>query len=203
MSKNHFHRQEGAEQLHDLHVTAHILRAKECLAMGAHDLAVKDMLLADEYPENHMVGKDTAYSRNPQIYYYTGLAYELGGEKKLARELYQKSIAATSQDPANRYYKALSYQKLKKDREAEALLEEIIRTGEERISSTGEVDFFAKFGEDLTESQRQAAGYYLMGLGYMGKAEASKAREYLDKASSLDVGQLWARVYLEELTHGQ
>jgi tetratricopeptide (TPR) repeat protein len=203
MNTNHFHRQEGAEQLHGLHVTAHVLRAKGSLAMGAHDLAVKDMLLADEYPENHMVGRDTAYARNPQIYYYTGLAYELGGEKKLAREFYHKSVSATSQDPAYRFYKALSCQKLKRDREAETLLDEIIRAGEQQLGSAGEVDFFAKFGDDLTETQRQASGYYLMGLGYMGKAETSRAKEYFEKASSLDVGQLWARVYLEELGFGQ
>jgi tetratricopeptide (TPR) repeat protein len=201
MNNTHFHRQEGAEQLHELHVTAHILRAKESLARGSHDKAVQDMLLADTYPENHMVGRDTAYDRNPQIYYYTGLAYELDGDKKLAKEYYHKSIRAASRDPGGQYYKALSYMKLKQKKAAVALLEEIIKMGEERVSSPGEVDFFAKFGDDMTDHQRMAAGYYLMGLGYMGKSEIPRAKECFEKSAGLDIGRLWARVYLNELNN--
>ena len=199
MDNNNFYRQEGAEQLHGLHVTAHVLRAKEALAQGDYDRAVEDMLLADTYPENHMVGRDTAYSRNPQIFYYTGLAYELGGEKKLAKESYNKSLKATSMDPGNRYYKAMAYQKLKKNKASEPILDEIIRIGEERVKSTGEVDFFAKFGDELNDKQRKAAGYYLIGLGHMGKADTERAKEYFEKSAGLDVGQLWARIYLVEL----
>ncbi len=199
MDNNNFYRQEGAEQLHGLHVTAHVLRAKEALAQGAYDKAVEDMLLADTYPENHMVGRDTVYSRNPQIFYYTGLAYELNGDKKIAKEYYNKSVKATSRDQEYQYYKAMAYQKLKKNKAVEPLLDEIIRIGEERVESTGEVDFFAKFGDELNDNQRKAAGYYLLGLGHMGKANTERAKEYFEKSAGLDVGQLWARIYLEEL----
>lgn len=202
MDNTYFHRQEGAEQLHDQHVTAHILRAKRLLSEGDHDRAVKDMLMADMYPENHMVGRDTAYGRNPQIYYYTGLAYELAGDKKRAKIYLNKSVDATSRDPESQYYKAMSYQKLKKNKAAEPLLDELIRIGEERMESSGEVDFFAKFGNDQTDDQRKANAYYLMGLGYMGKSEKSLAKEYFEKSASLDVSQLWARIYLEELNGG-
>ena len=81
----------------------------------------------------------------------------------------------------------------------EPLLDEIIRVGEERVESTGEVDFFAKFGDELNDNQRKAAGYYLLGLGHMGKADTERAKEYFEKSAGLDVGQLWARIYLEEL----
>jgi tetratricopeptide (TPR) repeat protein len=203
MNNTHFHRQEGAEQLHGQHVTAHVLRAKESLTAGFHDRAVEDMLVADSYPENHMVGRDTAYDRNPQIFYYTGFAYELAGDKKMAREYYNKSINATSQDPGNLYYKAMAYQKLKKDKIAEPLLDDIIRMGEERVESSGEVDFFAKFGDDQTDDQRKADGYYLMGLGYLGKSDVALAKEHFEKSASLDVSHLWARIYLDELTRSQ
>jgi tetratricopeptide (TPR) repeat protein len=203
MNEYHFHRQEGAEQLHGLYVTAHLLRAKESLAMGAHDLAVKDMLLADEYPENHMVGRDTAYPRNPQIFYYTGLAHEMAGDKKAAKDYYNRAVGANTRDPGNRYYQALAFQKLKKQKSADEILDDLIRIGEERITATGEVDFFAKFGDDLTDAQRQAGGYYLLGLAHMGKAEIPQAKENFEKAAGLDVEQLWARVYLEELSDGQ
>ncbi|MCK5464595.1 MAG: hypothetical protein KAI95_16315, partial [Bacteroidales bacterium] len=166
---------------------------------GAPDNAVIDLLVAYSYPENHMVGRDTAYDRNPQIYYYTGLAYELAGDKKLAKGFYNMSVNATSRDPGNLYYKALAYQKIKQTKAAEPLLDEIIRIGEQRVESSGEVDFFAKFGDDQTDNQRKASGYYLLGLAYMGKAEISTAKEYFEKSASLDVSQLWARVYLEEL----
>ena len=202
MDNTHFHRQEGAEQLHGQHVTAHILRAKRSLSDGAHDRAVEDMLMADTYPENHMVGRDTAYGRNPQIYYYTGLAYELAGDKKLAKEYLNMTVNATSRDPESQYYKAMAYQKLKKNKAAEPLLDELIRLGEERLESSAEVDFFAKFGNEQTDDQRKANAYYLMGLGYMGKAETALAKEYFEKSASLDVSQLWARIYLEELTTG-
>jgi tetratricopeptide (TPR) repeat protein len=199
MNQTHFYRQEGSEQLHDLHVTAHILRAKESMARGSYDKAIEDMLTAYTYPENHMVGRDTAYDRNPQIYYYTGLAYELDGDRKVAKEYYEKSIKATCLDPGNQYYKALSYQKLKEKKAATALLDQIISTGEKRIASSGEVDFFAKFGDDQTDDQRKADAYYLLGLGYLGKSDPARAKEYFEKSIGLDVGQLWARVYLDEL----
>ena len=57
----------------------------------------------------------------------------------------------------------------------------------------------AKFGDDLTDAQRKAGGYYLLGLAHMGKAEIPQAKEYFEKAVSLDIGQLWARIYLEDL----
>lgn len=148
-----------------------------------------------------MVGRDTAYSRNPQIYYYTGLAYELNGDKKAAKEQYYKSVKATSKDPGNLYYKAMAYQKLKQQKAAEPLLDELISIGEERVESSGEVDFFAKFGDDQTDMQRKANAYYLLGLAYMGKSETSLAKEYFEKSASLDVSQLWARVYLDELNN--
>lgn len=199
MDNTYFHRQEGAEQLHGMHVAAHTLRAKELLSEGSYDKAIEDMIVAYSYPENHMVGRDTAYSGNPQIFYYTGLAYELAGNKKMAKEYFNKSVNATSRDPGNLYYKAMAFQKLKKNKEAQPLLDEIIRIGEERIESSGEVDFFAKFGNDQTDNQRKASGYYLMGLGYMGKSEIPLAKENLEKSASLDVSQLWAKIYLEEL----
>jgi tetratricopeptide (TPR) repeat protein len=112
-------------------------------------------------------------------------------------------LKATSRDPGNRYYKALAYQKMKQEKEAEILLEDIIKIGEQRVESSGEVDFFAKFGDDQTDRQRKADGYYLMGLGYMGKSETSRAIEYLEKSAGLDVSQLWARVYLDELSNNK
>jgi len=33
----------------------------------------------------------------------------------------------------------------------------------------------------------------------MGKSEIPRAKENFEKAASLDVGQLWSRIYLEEL----
>ena len=201
MSNTHFHRQEGAEQLHDLHVTAHLLRAKESMDSGNNEIALEDLLLADAYPENHMVGRDTANYRNPQIYYYTGLAYELAGNKKIAKEYFNKAVKATSKDPGNLYYKAMAYQKLKQQKAAEPLLDEILRIGEERVESSGEVDFFAKFGDDQTDMQRKANAYYLLGLAYMGKSETSLAKEYFEKSASLDVSQLWARIYLDDLNN--
>ena len=199
MKNTYFYRQEGSEQLHGFHVTAHILRAKELLAQGSYEEAVEDMLAADTYPENHRVGRDTAYYRNPQINYYTGLAYELQGDKSLAKTYYNKAIISTGRDPGNQYYRALAYQKLKQKKAAGALLEDIIKIGEERVGSSGEVDFFAKFGDDQTDKQRKADGYYLLGLAYMGESETSRAKEYLEKSASLDINQIWARVYLDEL----
>ena len=79
-------------------------------------------------------------------------------------------------------------------------MHEIIRVGEEQVEASGEVDFFAKFGDDLTEDQRKADGYFLMGLGYLGKSDLARAKDYFEKSVSLDVSQLWGKVYLDELT---
>jgi tetratricopeptide (TPR) repeat protein len=202
MNNTHFHRQEGAEHLHDLHVTAHLLRARESMDGGHYEAAIEDLLLADTYPENHLVGRDTAYDRNAQIYYYTGLAYELNRDRKMAREYYARAVRAACRNPENLYYKALAYQQLKEDKAAAALLDDIIRAGERQIGSTGEVDFFAKFGDEGTDRQRKANGYYLMGLGYLGRADTPRAKEYFEESVRMDVSQLWARVFLDELNRG-
>ena len=74
----------------------------------------------------------------------------------------------------------------------------MIETGEKQLVDAGEVDFFAKFGEDLTEDQQKANSYHIMALGHLGLGHTEKSKEFFSKSLDSDVNQLWSRIYMNE-----
>nr|MQY77714.1 tetratricopeptide repeat protein [Bacteroidota bacterium] len=199
LDSRYFYRQEGSDELHDIHVNAHLLKGKLHLANGNPEAALNDFLLADTYPENQLIGRISTYPGNPQIYYYTGLAYEAKGDLAAAKDFYVKAYNQKNINREYLFYQAMAYQKSGNHKKANQIFEEMIDIGQKQLQSTAEVDFFAKFGSGLTENQRKANAYHIIGLGYMGKSETKKAQEFFTNSLELDVNQLWSRVYLEEL----
>jgi hypothetical protein len=88
------------------------------------------------------------------------LALEKLGMKKEAEELYKKVAGLKIRDPEFLYYKALALQYLEEDGAADALAEEIGKAGEEKISRSGGVDFFSKFGEGQSGKARESGGHW-------------------------------------------
>jgi tetratricopeptide (TPR) repeat protein len=195
----YFHRQEGSAGLHDLHVNAHLLKGKQYLEKGQAEKALEHFLTADTYPENHLIGRDSSYDANPQIYYYTGLACEKKGDSPVAMEYFKKAYKQENVRTDYQYYQALAYRKAGFSEKADQILDGMIQSGLEQLESKDNVDFFAKFGTGLTEEQRKANAYYILGLGYLGKADMKKARDSFTVAHNLNTNQLWPKIYLEDL----
>ena len=199
LSSNVFSAQEANRRLHDIYVDAHLLRGLAYYNKGRYGLAVADFLAADQYPENHQVGRDKKYIRNAQIYHLTGLCYQALGENGDAEKFFKMASQQQPQDSEYLYYKALALQKLGQAEKASCIFDRLIRLGKAKLSKADETDFFSKFGEGKLPHLRKASAHYMTALGYMGKHEKSQAESELKKAVDLDINHIWAGYYLQHL----
>ncbi len=199
MDSRMYYRQEDVNILHDIHVDAHLLKGKLLLTDGNPESALKEFLIADTYPDNQMIERIDNYKRNPRILYYTGLAYVDRGDKKVAINFFTEAASGKGIDNEYLYYKAMALRELGEQKETDRIFDQMIELGQGQLEGSEEVDFFAKFGGDLTENQRKSLAYQIMGLAYMGKADSKKAEYFFKKSLEHDVNQLWSRVYLNEL----
>ncbi|MDD4589476.1 MAG: DUF5107 domain-containing protein [Parabacteroides sp.] len=194
LTSNFFSRQEGVNDLHDIYVDACLLAGKAQLAQGNTARAYEYFLKADEYPDNQCISRDEIYDRNSQVYYYIALAAEQIGKKSEAKKYYR--LAADNHSLEVNIYdyeRALAKQKLDKKVDVSSYYDALIQLGEKQI--TNEVNnFFVSFGPGKTEAEVNTVAYYTLGLGYLGKGDTVKAREYFAKAVSIKADNLWAKV---------
>jgi len=199
LENNFFHIQEGTHALHDIYVDAHLLRGISFQKKQDYKPALDNLLKADIYPENHQIGRNIKYARNPQIYYYTGLAYEKAGDLQKAVEYFEKSVSSDKKESQYMYFQAMAYKKLNDISSADKLFEDLIRLGEKKLVQLDEIDFFSKFGEGESKQKRQASAYFIKGLGYLGKGLKKQAGELFQKVIQLDTGHIWAKEFYEEI----
>jgi tetratricopeptide (TPR) repeat protein len=201
LRENYFHVREGGGRVHDVFVDAHLLRGLARLKEGKPKAALADFEAASTYPENLSVGRPSNDPRAPQVAYYTGVAYEALGDPVKAAEFFERAVEqkATTTRPETRFYKGLALEKLGRESEASGIFSELNRTGSEKLSKVGEVDFFAKFGEQETEGARRGSAHYVGALGLLGLGRLNEAKAELKEALQFDVSQVWARYQLSEL----
>jgi tetratricopeptide (TPR) repeat protein len=199
--QNHFfHIQEGNRRLHDTYVNACLLRGLSLFRARKYKRALDDFLMADEYPQNHQIGRDKGYRRNPQIYYYIGLCHNALKQTDKAKTHFKKAIGQDIGESEYIYYQGLAYQRLKQDKKSSPIFAKLIQIGKERLKKKEEVDFFAKFGQGRLPHVRQADAHYMIGLGYLGKRSKAKAKEEFRQAVKLDVNNIWAKHHLAEIS---
>jgi hypothetical protein len=84
--------------------------------------------------------------------------------------------------------------------QARQIYEELVRSATQTLQQTsGEIDFFASFGEQQSQRSRLAGAHYLKGLGHLGLAETDKARQEFEAAVRYMPDHLGARTQLAEL----
>jgi tetratricopeptide (TPR) repeat protein len=182
-----------------VYVDAHLLRGQEHFVKGRYDEALKDFEAALEYPANLEVGRPARGGRSSQVHYYIGAAHEALGNVKKARESYEQSVAEQHGWSETRYCQGLSYRKLGREQEAGEMFEGLIRFGQDRLSASSGMDFFAKFGEKQSEMRQRAHAHYLFGLGYLGKRDDRRAREAFEQVLNANPNHIWARFNLARL----
>lgn len=197
LNDNFFHSQEGLRELHDVHVNAHLLRGLKYIHENNNQQALDDFLAADKYPENHQLGRDPDYERNPQIYYFIGLGYEKKGDSDSAEDYYEKAAELSGIPVEYQFYQARALEKLGRKEKAEEIFLNLTKEGKKRLEQGDEVDFFAKFGEEQTPEERKSVAWQLQGLGYSGLNKKKQAREMFSNALSLNSYQIWSEEYLE------
>ncbi|OHB64616.1 MAG: hypothetical protein A2Y77_09205, partial [Planctomycetes bacterium RBG_13_62_9] len=201
LSKSHIHVREGGGEIRDVYVDAHLLRGLSRLKQNQPKPALEDFLAAAQYPENLSVGRPKNDPRAPQIAYYTALAHEALDDSEQAKQQFTKAAdqRGRGQGSDGRFYQAMAMKKLGRDADAQGIFEELIQTGQDRLTRSEAVDFFAKFGERESPQARQASAQYLLGLGHLGKGDADLARASLVLACKLNVSHAWAKAWLQEI----
>ena len=133
--------------------------------------------------------------------YHIATAYEALGNEEKAGEYYKKAVGQRVSGGSSeaRFYQGLSFSKQGRQDAADKMFDELIRSGEQRLSERSAVDVFAKFGEGQTAAAREASAHYALGLGYLGKGQSGKAKSEFEKAVELNVSHVWARARLAEL----
>jgi tetratricopeptide (TPR) repeat protein len=155
--------------------------------------------LALEYPENLEVGKPARGGGEPKVHYFVGLAYDGLGDKKKARGHYEKAVEQERSWSELSYYQGISYQKLGREQDAVRLFSGLQQYAEDRLEVTLDMDFFAKFGEKQSATNRTAQAHYLLGLSFFGRGDKVKAKSEFTKALELNINHHWAKHYLDLL----
>ena len=196
LESHHFHVWEGGGQIHNVYVDAHLLSGEEYFAAKKYEAALQDYLQALEYPENLEVGKPVLGGREARVFYFVGTAYEELGEKRKAKEFFEKAVEQEGDWSELSYFQGMSLLKLGREDEAEKRFEGLMRFAQKRLKASDGMDFFAKFGERQSAAARRAQAHYLLGLSHLGMGDREQARKEFQKTLERNINHLWAGHYL-------
>ena len=209
MRSNHFYIWEGGEGLHTTFVDANLLRGLELMRAGEPEKARPYFEAAAEFPLNMEAKKYYAGGRSAEVFYYQGIFHEAAGEPAKARKAFEKAVAERQYYHSYgrpHFYRGEALKKLGRAAEAKPLFEELIQRGRRElaeIETTTGIDFFAKFGDQLTDDIRRSNSHYLIGLGFLGLDDKARAKEEFKKAAGFDIYNLWAKVMTAQLKEAQ
>ena len=200
LDNHHFHIWEGRGEIHDNYAEAHLARGERYLKERKYTEALADFEAALQYPLNLEVGRPRDGGTDPEAYYFIGLAREAQGDKKKARENFQKTASAEINEYSElSYFQGLALQKLGQKQQAGELFGKMVESGRKALERGHGEAFFAKFGDQESENVRLAQVHYTIGLGYLGLANRDKAGEEFRKAVELDANQYKAARRLAEI----
>ncbi|MBR1705716.1 MAG: DUF5107 domain-containing protein [Bacteroidales bacterium] len=192
-----YSRREHIEDLHDIYVDACLLSGFKAWKEGDDARALKDMLLAAEYPANHGYAHLEYCPRDAQVYYCIGQAYARMGDDAAAREWYGKAagVEVRDKDAKYRYEKGLALAELGRKAEAKRLWKQIVPCG--KALHTDYVNtFFESFDRGPFEEDINTDAFYTCAVGYKACGRGWSARRYLKKALQERNDNLWALYYL-------
>ncbi|WP_312503502.1 DUF5107 domain-containing protein [Lacrimispora sp.] len=214
---NHkFHPWEGGEGK----VTAQYVVSLAELARQAMDAKewgrAEDYLIkALKYPENLGEGKLEGTKDN-HINYYLGMVMESQGRTAEAGAYFEAAGVGTDEpagmmyyydQPADMiYYQGLAKEKLGKPVEARARFYKLLDYGEQHMSDTMKIEYFAVslpdflIYEDDLDKKNKAHCNYLIGLGKMGLGDMEGAKEAFKETIRLDNAHLNAIRYMNMIT---
>jgi tetratricopeptide (TPR) repeat protein len=196
MAKRHFRIWEGGADVHELYVSAYLLRGSKYLAAKKYQEALADFRAAMEYPANLDVAKPD-HVENPRADYLIGLTLEASGRSADAKAAYERAAATKQVSSDAVYYRALALGKLEKSVEATKLFDTLITTRPPRVRRS-EDSRGAAFEVSLAGRRRQAEEHYRIGLGYLGKGSTAEAQVEFKKALSFDPSHIGASTHASQ-----
>jgi tetratricopeptide (TPR) repeat protein len=206
LMKDHYFRiWEGGEGLHATYVDANLLRGFELMREGQPARARTFFEAAKEFPLNLEAKKYYAGGRSCEVFYNEGEYYAAIGDQTGARKAYEAAVAERQYYHAYgvpHFYRGLALKKLGRGDEAKPLFEALIQRGTKElaaIETSSGIDFFAKFGDQLTDDIRRSNAHYFIGLGLLGLGDQAKAKAEFTQAAHFDIYNLWAKVMMARL----
>ncbi len=202
LTNNQFYTSEGGgRELHDTYVDAHLLRGLAYMSEKQYEKALKHFQQASEYPDNLAIERPENDRRGPQVAYLTATAYTALGQAEQANKLYTQAAGQEIRFGGSeaRFYQAMAMQELGQKEKADGILKDLVASGTKRISGEGDVDFFAKFGEQQTRQGQRATAHYELGLGLLGQGRLEEARNQFEQALNFNAGHTWAKYHIASL----
>lgn len=199
-----FHPYEGGEGVvTNSFCDASILLARQALAAGDPERALRELADCDRFPDNFNMQRLPTTPAIAHLYYHKGLAWEAMGEHDKAKEAFEKAAADRCATPAMAYYAGRSLEKLGRPEEAEAYYRRMLDTAAQLIENGGRYAYFTKslvttlpFEHDTAKLDRTLA-QFLTGLASLGLHDPGKAKLYFGKALAERATDYWSRVYFD------
>ncbi|MFC1547726.1 DUF5107 domain-containing protein, partial [Candidatus Neomarinimicrobiota bacterium] len=186
-----FHVWEGGGNIRTIYENAHLLKGLSLADKKQYRQALEHYRKSLDYPENLQVWRlDNGI--DPKVDYLIGIAYEGLNEPDKAMEYFHRSAAHQQDISELSYYQGMALRNLGQTEKANSIFNRLLLRGRELLATEVSVDFFAKFGPQLSKNVWQAQAHYLLGLGYEGLNDDRIAREEFLKAQQLDINHLWA-----------
>ncbi|MBT8045405.1 MAG: DUF5107 domain-containing protein [Verrucomicrobiae bacterium] len=214
LTSRRFHPWEGGEgAVLRQYTTARLLLGQKALEDNDPALALRQFQLAMETPES--LGE--AYhplQAKADVNYWKGMAYKDLGDDEQARAHFEfcakesgdfSSMAVTEHSPLS-YYRGLSLRELGLHEEATALFNELLAFGENGLSETAQIDYFATslpnllvFDEDL-QSRSDADCHLLIALAHHGLGDHDKVGYHVDHVTAFACDNMHAVALAGKLT---
>ena len=206
---------EGANLNVSEHWTdAHILRAQKNIETKRYKEALADLQAALTIPSNLPLGAagPGAGSRNAEVAYWTGVAYEGLGDHQKAVESWHRAEAPAqpggrrggqmggnpAAGSAQPYYRALALQKLGQADQAKTIFAGLVESGKAalQLPAAAGGGRGGRGGRAQSPRARVANAHYLTGLGYLGLHDREQAKSELSQAVETSPDLVGARVAL-------
>ena len=218
LAHRHFHPWEGGEgKVTGQYTLCRRELAKHALATGDGQKALDLLMETDSYPHNLGEGKLITMQEN-DIDYYKGMALKVLGETEKANAFFlsatkgdsepQQAFYYNDSQPDKIYYQALAWQQLGDNAKADELFERLLQHGQRHLSDICKIDYFAvslpelAIWDDDLNIRNQIHCHFVMGLGYLGKGDLTKAQTELQTVLNLDINHQQAQILLCDITNG-
>ncbi len=143
------------------------------------------------YPKDYGEGRHYS-AQESNIYYFTGLLLEDMGDAEGAKKAFETAANQPPQVTELRYFAALAERKLGRPEKAEAILREMIATGDRQLERAHIPGYFGvgmaaplPYEQDIVR-QNSINAYLLKALGSKGLGDEAECRACVEKLEALD-----------------
>ena len=186
-----FHIYEGGEgKLTKQHAWMHVLYGKEFMESGEYARAEQIFENGVNIPKSYGEAK-TFFNQEAHIFYYLGLLFEKLGEAEKAQKAFTEAAVYKAAVSEISLFRALALKKLGNDKEAAAVLDEMMSVAENFIENRDLRTYYGvgspspmPFEYDI-EKVNLTNGYILKAFALLGQGKKAKAEETMAKAKSI------------------